>query len=80
MLYPSRIRFAPPLVIEEADLQKSIKIIGEALNDLDLVSTRFYRSSDDLGSWFHRSIISLARSRVRGGTRSTLPINYPFRR
>jgi len=31
------IRFAPPLVIEEADLQKSIKIIGDALNDLDLL-------------------------------------------
>jgi len=31
------IRFAPPLVIEEADLQKCIKIIGETLNDLDLV-------------------------------------------
>jgi len=29
------IRFAPPLVIEETDLQKCIKIIGEALNDLD---------------------------------------------
>ncbi|KAF9780727.1 ornithine aminotransferase [Thelephora terrestris] len=29
------IRFTPPLVIEEADLQKCVKIIGEALNDLD---------------------------------------------
>jgi len=29
------VRFAPPLVIEETDLDKSIKIIGEALNDLD---------------------------------------------
>lgn len=37
----SRIRFAPPLVIEEADLQKSVEIIGHALSDLDLVSTRF---------------------------------------
>lgn len=39
MLHPFRIRFAPPLVIEEADLHKSVKIIGEALSDLDLVST-----------------------------------------
>jgi len=31
------IRFAPPLVIEETDLQKSIETIGEALNDLDLL-------------------------------------------
>lgn len=29
------IRFAPPLVIEEKDLDKAIKIIGECLNDLD---------------------------------------------
>jgi len=29
------IRFAPPLVVEEADLERSIRIIGEALNDLD---------------------------------------------
>ncbi|KAL1747493.1 ornithine aminotransferase [Schizophyllum fasciatum] len=29
------IRFAPPLVIEEADLRKAIKIIGECLDDLD---------------------------------------------
>jgi ornithine--oxo-acid transaminase len=32
------IRFAPPLVIEEADLEKAIKIIGDCLNDLDKVS------------------------------------------
>lgn len=35
----SRIRFAPPLVIEEADLKKAINIIGECLNDLDTVSS-----------------------------------------
>ncbi|KAJ7574035.1 ornithine-oxo-acid aminotransferase [Mycena floridula] len=29
------IRFAPPLVIEEADLKKAIKIIGQCLEDLD---------------------------------------------
>ncbi|KAG8815299.1 ornithine aminotransferase [Serendipita sp. 399] len=29
------IRFAPPLVIEEEDLKKSIKVIGECLKDLD---------------------------------------------
>ncbi|KAI5830544.1 ornithine aminotransferase [Schizophyllum commune Tattone D] len=29
------IRFAPPLVIEEADLRKAIKIIAECLDDLD---------------------------------------------
>jgi ornithine--oxo-acid transaminase len=29
------IRFAPPLVIEEADLRKAIKLIEECLNELD---------------------------------------------
>lgn len=29
------IRFTPPLVIEEADLEKGIKVIGEALSELD---------------------------------------------
>ena len=29
------VRFAPPLVISEEDLQKAVKIIGECLNDLD---------------------------------------------
>ncbi|KAF9463503.1 ornithine-oxo-acid aminotransferase [Collybia nuda] len=29
------VRFAPPLVIDEADLRKAIKIIGECLHDLD---------------------------------------------
>lgn len=32
------IRFAPPLVIEKADLDKAIKIIEESLNELDTVS------------------------------------------
>lgn len=31
------VRFAPPLVIEEEDLKKAIRIIGETLNDLDTV-------------------------------------------
>jgi ornithine--oxo-acid transaminase len=31
------IRFAPPLVISEEDLDKAIKIIGECLNDLDVL-------------------------------------------
>lgn len=31
------IRFAPPLVIEEADLRKGIEVIAESLRDLDLV-------------------------------------------
>jgi ornithine--oxo-acid transaminase len=31
------IRFAPPLVIEEADLDEAVKIFGECLADLDLV-------------------------------------------
>jgi hypothetical protein len=35
----SSVRFAPPLVIEEEDLRKSIKIIGECLEDLDKVCT-----------------------------------------
>lgn len=34
----SSIRFAPPLVIEEEDLKKAVKIIGECLADLDVVS------------------------------------------
>ncbi|RDB17736.1 Ornithine aminotransferase car2 [Hypsizygus marmoreus] len=29
------IRFAPPLVIEEADLRRAVKILGECLDDLD---------------------------------------------
>lgn len=32
-----RIRFAPPLVITEEDMDKAIKIIGQCLNDLDKV-------------------------------------------
>ncbi|KXN92538.1 Ornithine aminotransferase car2 [Leucoagaricus sp. SymC.cos] len=31
------IRFAPPLVIDEEDLKKAVRIIGECLNDLDVV-------------------------------------------
>jgi ornithine--oxo-acid transaminase len=31
------VRFAPPLVIEEEDLLKAVKIIGQALNDLDQI-------------------------------------------
>jgi len=33
------IRFAPPLVIDEEDLKKSVRIIGECLVDLDTVDT-----------------------------------------
>ncbi|KAJ3997720.1 ornithine aminotransferase [Lentinula boryana] len=33
------IRFAPPLVIEEEDLLKGVKIIGDCLNDLDKLET-----------------------------------------
>jgi len=29
------VRFAPPLVIEEKDLEEAVKIIGECLIDLD---------------------------------------------
>ncbi len=32
------VRFAPPLVIEEADLREAVKIIGECLADLNEVS------------------------------------------
>lgn len=35
----SSIRFAPPLVIEEVDLRKSIQIIADSLKDLDEVRT-----------------------------------------
>jgi len=31
------IRFAPPLVIEESDLKKSIQVIAESLRDLDII-------------------------------------------
>jgi hypothetical protein len=31
------VRFAPPLVIEEEDLLRAIRIIGECLEDLDNV-------------------------------------------
>ena len=37
----SRIRFAPPLVIEETDLRNAIKIIEQSLKDLDEVSLVF---------------------------------------
>ncbi len=35
VLTPRRVRFAPPLVIEEADLLKAVRIIGECLVDLE---------------------------------------------
>ncbi len=38
----SRIRFAPPLVIEESDLYNAIKIIEQSLKDLDEVSLCFH--------------------------------------
>jgi len=37
-----RIRFAPPLVIEETDLHHAIKIIEQSLMDLDEVSLCFH--------------------------------------
>ena len=36
------VRFAPPLVIEEADLLRAVKIIGECLVDLDKVRVRVH--------------------------------------
>ncbi|KAJ7802734.1 pyridoxal phosphate-dependent transferase [Mycena olivaceomarginata] len=35
LLFARSVRFAPPLVIEEADLVKAVKIIGECLIDLE---------------------------------------------
>jgi acetylornithine/succinyldiaminopimelate/putrescine aminotransferase len=35
---PHSIRFAPPLVIEEADLRKAVRIIKESLEEIDVVS------------------------------------------
>lgn len=35
------MRFAPPLVIEEEDLRRAIRIIGECLEDLDNVCIMF---------------------------------------
>ena len=40
------IRFAPPLVIEEADLKRSVEIIKDCLEDLD----RLDEIPDDVGS------------------------------
>ena len=37
VLSANSIRFAPPLVISEEDLMKAVKIIAEALQDLDKV-------------------------------------------
>ena len=45
-----RIRFAPPLVIEETDLHNAIKIIEQSLKDLDEVGLCFHTT---------QSIISL---------------------
>lgn len=33
------IRFAPPLIIDEEDLKKAVKIVGKCLADLDVVET-----------------------------------------
>lgn len=38
------VRFAPPLVIEEEDLRRAVKVIGECLEDLDNVCI-FYLSA-----------------------------------
>lgn len=35
------IRFAPPLIIDEEDLKKAVKIIGKCLAQLDVVSFSF---------------------------------------
>ncbi|KIO32182.1 hypothetical protein M407DRAFT_241479 [Tulasnella calospora MUT 4182] len=40
------IRFAPPLVISEADLDKAINIIEQCLNDLDKVDVIPYENED----------------------------------
>jgi ornithine--oxo-acid transaminase len=37
VIFFKSIRFSPPLVISEEDLQKSIGVIGQALIDLDEV-------------------------------------------
>ena len=77
-LYPSRIRFAPPLVIEETDLLESIKIIGKALDELDLVSTRFRQPRGTLCLRFRRWMLSPVRSRVRRDTRSMVPTDHLY--
>lgn len=33
------IRFAPPLVISEEDVRKAVRIIGESLEEIDVVSS-----------------------------------------
>lgn len=37
-VHDTSIRFAPPLVISEDELMRAVKIIGECLSDLDMVS------------------------------------------
>ncbi|KJA25009.1 hypothetical protein HYPSUDRAFT_76297 [Hypholoma sublateritium FD-334 SS-4] len=41
------VRFAPPLVIEEADLREAVKIIGECLADLNETTARANGESDE---------------------------------
>ena len=36
--FDTSIRFAPPLVISEAELLKAVRILGESLEDLDKVN------------------------------------------
>jgi len=58
-----RIRFAPPLVIEETDLHNAIKIIEQSLNDLDEVSLCF--SPYSLSHYNFSSSLFLARTLLR---------------
>lgn len=52
----SRIRFAPPLVIEETDLYNAINIIEQSLKDLDEVSL-FHTTPSDFSMQFQLEFI-----------------------
>ena len=52
-----RIRFAPPLVIEESDLHNAIKIIEQSLRDLDEVSLFVFHTTQHTSSHFQLEFI-----------------------
>ena len=55
--FSCRIRFAPPLVIEESDLQNAIKIIEQSLQDLDEVRVPFFCAVRNISSQFQLEFI-----------------------
>lgn len=76
------IRFSPPLVISEEDLQKSVGVIRQALIDLDKVRLSFFFSALSCTQAHFRSVGSSrkfqARSKARkvSGMRSVIEGYY----